>query len=147
MIGEERLQETMRSQLQGRGETQLPSNRSSPAPMSYVTSTARSNASVSGQRWSAEAVHSIYTSTRKTGNHVCRNDVCYKGSVDKKGFRRMMFWHRARFVDKKVMLLREEPMGWHCNRDGMGLATYLFTKVHHYLARLHWRHGIPFILK
>ena len=101
MIGEERSQETMRSQLQGRGEKQLPTNRSSPAPMSYVTSTAHSNASVSGQRWSAEAVHSIYTSTRKTCNRVCRNDVCYKGSIGKKGFCRMMFWHWARFVDKK----------------------------------------------
>ena len=59
------------------------------------------NASVSSPQWSSKSVHSICASTRKSGNHVCRPDVCHKGSVGKKGFCRMRYWHWARFTDTK----------------------------------------------
>ena len=81
MIGEERAQETMRAQLQGRGQQQLPCVRVAPAPMSYVTSTSHANARVDSEEWSTKAIRSICGSTRKTGNHVCRPDVCHKGSI------------------------------------------------------------------
>eukprot|EP00973_Karenia_brevis_P070225 9760873-Karenia_brevis.AAC.1 len=45
MTGEERTQETVRAQLQGRGQQQMPFSASRPVPMSYITSTAHKNSS------------------------------------------------------------------------------------------------------
>ena len=102
MIGEERTHETMRAQLHGRDQQKLPTTAfAAPTAMSYATSTIHKNASTTAEQWSAQVVQSVCTSTRKTGNHVCRPDVCHKGSIGKKGFCRMMFWHWTRFVDSK----------------------------------------------
>ena len=100
MIGEERALDTMRAQLRGRGLDQMPTSRPPPAPMSYVTSTIHGNATVTSDQWAAKVVHSVSASTRKTGNHVCRPDVCHKGSIGRKGFCRMQFWHWTRSRDK-----------------------------------------------
>ena len=91
MIGETRRQEVLQAQLKARGQTDLPSNPTRPATMTYVCSAAHSDANVSSFDWSAQAVHSVCASTRGTGNHVCRPDVCHKGPVGKKGFCRMGF--------------------------------------------------------
>ncbi len=96
MIGESRTQETLQAQLKARGQTDLLSHATKPAGMSYVSSAAHSDPNVSSLDWSAQAVHSICASTRGTGNHVCRPDVCHKGPVGKKGFCRMGFWHWSR---------------------------------------------------
>ena len=79
----------------------MPTETPSASRASYVTSTVHNDATVAADRWASLAVQSICASTRKTGNHVCRPDVCYKGSIGRKGFCRMMYWHWTRGVDKK----------------------------------------------
>jgi len=122
MIGEERARETMRAQLKARGLCALPTQTSHPSPMSYVTSTSHGDATVTAQQWGAQAVKSVCASTRKTGNHVCRPDVCHKGSIGKKGFCRMMFWHWACAVDKagERVAKRTHGLAFQERWDGVG---------------------------
>ena len=51
--------------------------------------------------WSSQSTEEVAMHTRKTGNHVCRADVCHKGRIGEKGFCRMFYWHWARCVDEK----------------------------------------------
>ena len=99
MIGEERTRETMRAQMAARDLLEMPTTTPYQRPMSFFPSTIHTNASVDAQSWANRTVKAISASTRKTGNHVCRPDVCHKGSIGKKGFCRMMFWHWAQLVD------------------------------------------------
>ena len=77
MIGEERANQAMRAQLEGRGLEKMSTSKARPAQPSYVTSTSHKNASVDAKQWAAEVVRSVSASIRKTGNRVCRPDVCY----------------------------------------------------------------------
>ena len=43
----------------------------------------------------------IHAKVLKTGNHICRADVCYKGRIGKLGFCRMLFWHWVQYTTKK----------------------------------------------
>ena len=111
MIGEERAVQTMRAQLEARGLEQVPTPLRRREQASYVTSTMHKNKSVDAKQWAAEAVRSVCASTRKTGNHVCRPDVCHKGSIGKKGFCRMYFFHWARAVDKHGKMVAKRSHG------------------------------------
>ena len=77
---------------------------SGPAPprqVPYHTSTKHKDPEVSSGEWSSHAVDEVAVATLKTGNHVCRPDVCHKGRIGRRGFCRMFFWHWARAEDPK----------------------------------------------
>ena len=91
MIGERRCQEALRAQLEGRGMHEMPIDVPRSAKMSYVASEAHRNSSVDSETWSAHAVRSVAVGTYRSGNHVCRPNVCHKERLVKKGFCRMYF--------------------------------------------------------
>ena len=115
MIGTERYKESMRAQLVARGSdiTNYESPAASPVAsgMSYITSDKHADPAVGAQLWARTAVKLVTASTRKTGNHVCRPDVCHKSGVGKKGFCRMGFWHWARAVDAKGVVSAKRMHG------------------------------------
>ena len=111
MIGAERTQESMRAQLQSRGLQEMPAIVSAPSTVSYTVSTIHSTPVVDARDWSRRAVRAVAASTRKTGNHVCRPDVCYKGSIGKKGFCRMGFWHWCQFTNNKGTQVAQRSHG------------------------------------
>jgi hypothetical protein len=101
MIGESRTQEVRRAQLAARGLPDLP-----PVPVSrptvrdYVPSLYGDDA-VPSSTWAAHAVVEINAGVLKTGNHVCRAEVCHKGRIGQQGFCRMQFWHWVRYTNEK----------------------------------------------
>ena len=112
MIGEARARESMRAQSLARGLQEIPYRKSYFSPMSYVTSTVHTNSSVDASSWGKQCVRSVMASTRKTGNHVCRADVCHKGKHGKKGFCRFLFWHWTKSVDGKGKLIAKRSHGF-----------------------------------
>ena len=70
-------------------------------PYSYFPSNDCRNTDIDAGTWSASTVRDVADGTARTGNHVCRPDVCYKGRIGRKGFCRMYFWHWCRFKDAK----------------------------------------------
>ena len=68
------------------------------APLRFYTSALYSDASVDSGGWAAAAAQEVITHVLKTGNHVCRADVCHKGRIGKLGFCRMLFWHWVRYT-------------------------------------------------
>ena len=105
MIGTERYKESIHAQLTARGlgvSNEATSAATSAASgMPYFTSEKHADPSLGAQMWAKAAVKLVMASTRKTGNHGCRPDVCHKGSVGKKGFCLMGSWHWARATDRE----------------------------------------------
>ena len=122
MIGEVRSQASAKAQLEARGLHVLPSEPQAYTPMSYISSTIHKDVSVDEHAWSSRCVKLVASSTRKSGNHVCRPDVCHKGPLGKKGFCRMLFWHWARHVDdkKKLVAKRSHGRSLHPRWNGTG---------------------------
>ena len=122
MIGEVRSMASEKAQLSARGLAELPSERPMYTPMSYSASEIHKDAGVCEHVWAAGCVKQVAASTRKTGNHVCRPDVCHKGTLGRKGFCRMMFWHWARWVDEKkeATAKRSHGLALHARWDGQG---------------------------
>ncbi len=99
MIGAQRVNESYDAQVIARGlDERLPRSCEKEA-LSYVPSTAHGDPGVSSAQWSTQMVSIVLVATRKTGNHVCRPDVCHKGHIGKKGLCRMMYWHWCRLMD------------------------------------------------
>jgi hypothetical protein len=117
MIGEVRAMASEKAQLRARGLSTLPSERPAYTPMSYSCSEIHTDAAVCEQVWAARCVKQVAASTRKTGNHVCRPDVCHKGALGKKGFCRMMFWHWARCVDATNVAIAKRSHGLALHAD------------------------------
>ena len=111
MIGEVRSMACERAQLHARGLAEMPSERPAYLPMSYIVSDIHTDAAVDEKTWAARTVSLVAASTRKSGNHVCRPDVCHKGPLGKKGFCRMMFWHWARRLDAKKGVTAQRSHG------------------------------------
>ena len=61
----------------------------------------RALAKASPAEFASLAAAEVLAGTLKTGNHVCRPDVCHKGRIGKTGFCRMYFWHWVRRNVKK----------------------------------------------
>ena len=53
----------------------------------------------------------VAASTRKTGNHVCRPDVCHKGRLGKQGFCRMLYWHWGKHTNEKKAIVAKRSHG------------------------------------
>ena len=100
MIGEARVHESFRAQLRARKLETLPPRPEVVPEMNYFTSDRFGDASVSAAAWARTSTQQVAIGTRKTGNHVCRADVCHKGRIGRKGFCRMFFWHWARRAGK-----------------------------------------------
>ena len=99
MIGEARVQESIKAQLHGRCLAALPADRALGRKMSYFPSSVHPDRTVDAGPWCSGVLSQVALATRTCGNHVCRPDVCHKGHIGKKGFCRMYFWHWARFVN------------------------------------------------
>ena len=101
MIGEARVRESLEAQKAARGITEATGSPNFAPQSLHFTSSVHSNEALSAGAWATFATEEIATSTARTGNHVCRPDVCHKGRIGKMGFCRMFFWHWRRAVDKK----------------------------------------------
>eukprot|EP00973_Karenia_brevis_P020434 2806376-Karenia_brevis.AAC.1 len=100
MIGETRAKEAQKAQLHARGVQVLASDPKPLKRVSFFPSAACQDPNVSSSCWSSAAVSEVFAGTTRTGNHVCRPDVCHKGRIGKKGFCRMYYWHWCRGKDK-----------------------------------------------
>ncbi len=101
MIGVGRVHHSIQAQLHSRGMQTIAATQGESGEMSYAPSTSSCNRSVSAGAFRAQVVKEVAISTRRTGNHICRPDVCHKGQIGKKGFCRMYFWHWTRLRDEK----------------------------------------------
>ena len=79
----------------------LPSDRTPLERVAYCPSSLCREPHVSSSSWSAAAINTVFAGTTRTGNHVCRPDVCHKGKIGRKGFCRMYYWHWCRGKDKQ----------------------------------------------
>ena len=64
----------------------------------------------------------VSAATARTGNHVCRADVCHKGRIGKLGFCRMLFWHWAKFTKEngEAGATRRHGLPLQARWDGQG---------------------------
>ncbi len=94
-------------------QTQIPLNRQTtsqgrnlalevPTPqMVYYVPELYGDVEASSGSWAAKSTRELCAATRKTGNHVCRSDVCHKGKIGRYGFCRLGYWHWVRGVSAK----------------------------------------------
>ena len=101
MIGEERVREAQKAQLVARGLEAPRDIAGRAAQVSFFPSSMHAAKKLDAASWARYVVAEVAAHTRKTGNHVCRPDVCNKGRIGRRGFCRMYFWHWARSVDAK----------------------------------------------
>ena len=101
MIGEARVRESENAQKAARGISEATGFRNFAPQNLHFTSKIHTNEALSGGAWATFATEEIATATARTGNHVCRPDVCHKGRIGKTGFCRMYYWHWRRSVDEK----------------------------------------------
>ena len=93
MVGHERRDESLRAQLFARGLKEYPKATGPPRQPVYHMPKMYGDAAVGAEIWGAESTREVAASTRKTGNHICRTDVCHKGKIGRMGFCRFVFWH------------------------------------------------------
>ena len=123
MIGEERFRDSVNAQIESRG-LQRPNPKAIPAkPMSYFTSEIHTDRDCSSAEWAQSAVEQVFSATKKSGNHVCKNEVCHKGRIGKQGFCRMFFWHWCRYVDEKKCPQAKRCHGLQLQKRWNGLGT------------------------
>ena len=122
LVGEERAAESLRQQLQARGLSAPPDTTELRAPLRFFVPHAYGDECLPSGTWAATAVRDVSTATARTGNHVCRKDVCYKGRIGKKGFCRMLFWHWAKVVKDtgEVGAVRRHGLPLQQRWDGSG---------------------------
>ena len=84
MIGEARVQESIKAQLHGRSLAALPAARALGRKMSYFPSSVHRDSAVDAGTWCAGVISQVALATRTCGNHVCRPDVCHKGRIGRK---------------------------------------------------------------
>ena len=122
MIGETRAGEAYAAQVRARGGKVVAGSGESAWKASHFTSTAHADRSVSADVWAQHAVSDVALMTRTSGNHVCRDDVCHKGHIGRKGFCRRLFWHWARAVGKDGKPIAKMTHGLQLQPrwDGMG---------------------------
>ena len=141
MIGEARVRESENAQKAARGISQATGFPNFTPQNLHFTSKIHTNEALSGGAWATFATEEIATSTARTGNHVCRPDVCHKGRIGKTGFCRMYYWHWRRSVDEKGRKpLQSELTAWILFRDGTALEIHRCVQVHHSLAHQLWSH-------
>ena len=105
------------------------------------------DASVSAAAWSRKSVEEMLSGTRKMGNHVCRPDVCYKGTIGKKGFCRMSYWHWSRLCSSKgVVATRSHGLALQKRWDGIGSPPLLSAPPFAGLPALEINHPFHFKL-
>ena len=111
MIGEDRTFATQQAQLKGRCLHSAPAEKHFTQSYSFLTSRCHADADVQSSAWAADAVTTFATETARSGNHVCRPDVCHKGRLGKQGFCRMFFWHWQRIPSKKDQCVARRAHG------------------------------------
>ena len=132
MIGEERVAESEKQQLEARGLDKLPKTNNTLLPIPFYPSATCAIPQASAAQWVTEAVKEIFTRTRTTGNHVCRPAVCHKGRIGKKGFCRMYYWHWVRQKNNKNMIVakRRHGVSLHKRLSRQGLPPICKTPPH-----------------
>ena len=122
MIGESRVSAAVQAQVSARGLSSLPDVKDVAKQMSFFPSKMHADPSVDAGAWAARFVGEVAVATRKSGNHVCRSDVCHKGRIGRRGFCRMYFWHWARYTTPKKQEISKMTHGHElCERwDGVG---------------------------
>ena len=122
LVGEERAAESMKHQLRARGLSEPPATTEARAPPRFFVPATYGTEALPSPTWAAAAVRDVSAATARTGNHVCRKDVCYKGRIGKLGFCRMLFWHWAKVVKGPgdVVAVRRHGLPLQQRWDGMG---------------------------
>ena len=122
MIGEARSQQSFKAHMAARGIK----DAAAPGPGSragvHWTSDVLHDPTLCARAWASHIIEDVATATGRTGNHVCRADVCHKGHIGRTGFCRMFYWHWTRRVDEKKGLLAVRSHGLELSPrwDGVG---------------------------
>ena len=122
MIGEVRVREAQQAQLRARGLEAAVDMLECKQQMSYFPSAVHGDDQINASTWARSVVADVATATRKTGNHVCRPDVCHKGRIGRRGFCRMYYWHWARceHAKKETVSKMMHGLQLHPRWDGFG---------------------------
>ena len=96
MIGVSRADDALQAQLKARGMKEARLLLEPKKQPRYYTPCFYANASMTSSDFAVSAVVEVNTGVLKSGNHVCRAEVCHKGKIGKQGFCRMSFWHWVR---------------------------------------------------
>ncbi|CAK0905228.1 unnamed protein product, partial [Prorocentrum cordatum] len=148
-IGGVRTAASNAAQWQGRGLQGPAACAGDVAEFPFFPTSFSSDRNVDSGKWAVKAVQEIFSRTRKTGNHVCRPAVCYKGRLGKKGFCRMHYWHWACQTDAKTgkdIAKRQHGLELHARWDGTGELPILRYPPHVGLPALETTHPFHFRL-
>lgn len=104
LIGNHRTKETMKAQKEARQINHEPVTCAEDKIVRHFVPTTYADPEASVEKFAAQAAAEVNAGTLKTGNHVCRPDVCYKGRLGKQGFCRMGFWHWVKYTNDKGQL-------------------------------------------
>ena len=122
MIGEARSQPSIRAQKAARGIKEAAVHGPDSRLGVHWTSDVLRNPALSAPSWATRIIEDVAAGTGRTGNHVCRPDVCHKGRIGRLGFCRMFYWHWPRRNDEKKGLLAIRSHGLELSPrwDGVG---------------------------
>ena len=143
MIGDDRVRQSVAAQLGARGLDNMYPEAVPPKAMTYYASAAHKDAALSAGGWARKSTELIFSATKKSGNHVCRPDVCHKGRIGKQGFCRMFFWHWCRYRTAKRNWQRAGATACHCRRAGMERVRRPSVSCHLTKVYQPWRSHIP----
>jgi hypothetical protein len=101
MVGTVRTNDCIETQYRSRGSDAKSVQAKKKPVVKYYMPKLYGDRTISAAGWAAAAVVDVLASTLKSGNHVCRNDVCHKGRIGRLGFCRMMYWHWVQYKGKK----------------------------------------------
>ena len=71
----------LKAQLAARGLQEAPFATGIKRELRYYVPSLYADPKVDSGTWAAHAVVEVNTSVAKTGNHVCRAEVCHKGRI------------------------------------------------------------------
>ena len=71
----------LKAQLAARGLQEAPFATGIKRELRYYVPSLYADPNVDSETWAAHAVVEVNTSVAKTGNHVCRAEVCHKGRI------------------------------------------------------------------
>ena len=122
MLGKKRADDSVCAQLRARGLAEVPRLSAPPGKPVFYMPSMYGDSSTDSSTWAASSTKELLAATRKSGNHVCRPDVCHKGKIGRYGFCRMRFWHWVQDVSKQgeATAVRAHGLQLQQRWDGMG---------------------------
>ena len=98
MLGAVRTGAALQAQLSARGMTEMRRVAGESTPVRYFMPTVYRDSSTNASAWASFVTAEVHAHSLRSGNHVCRREVCHKGRLGKQGFCRMLFWHWVQYT-------------------------------------------------